>query len=456
MNRDKTPEVSDAPGNQRQSRSRERDWNKRHARNGRSPSRSRVIEQTRRVLDTPPREGQRQSRSRSRDLDEWNRRSRARRSRSRCSRGRPSRITSRSRSPILAMKRNLQPNITQAEVHNEPPHSIRDQVPKDRTPMRRSRSPRGHAPDREVDVRQASQPRRSPSRSDQRHRSSRRKSRESSYMMINAFKDFIEAMRSGNKSDSSERFPVMNVIPEFDPSKRSQTIEMWIAKVNECSLIYGWTERQTIHYALPKLVGLAQRWYQGLPSVLFSWPEWQIKLKTAFPSEENYGLLLTEMLEKRGKFGESLEEYFYEKMILLNRCRISGKDAVDCILLGIDDRSIRTSAEAVQFTDPDKLLVFLRNVKSTKRGDRNLRPNTNISDSFKRNNINSKGSKTETKWSVKCFNCGEEGHPFFKCQKPQKRCENCSKLGHKSSECFLKQKEPNKSTEDNSKTKSVL
>lgn len=346
-----------------------------------------------RVLSTP----KRPRRGRSRDKRSSERRDRGKRSQSRHSRGRPSRVNTRSRSPII-------PN-----THRGPISSRQEQ----RHSRQRSRSR---------------------SRSIPRGGSGARKSKSSDF--INTFKEFIQVIRSEGASRSDERYPVLNVVPEFDPSKRNQTIDMWLAKVNECSSIYNWTERQTIHYALPKLTGLAQRWYQGLPSLLFSWTEWQDKLRTAFPSDENYGVLLTEMLEKRVKFGESLEEYFYEKMIMLNRCKISGKNAVDCILLGIDDRSVRTSAEAVQFTDPDKLLVFLRNVKINKRIERVPKQISSINDNrhplrFNQNDSNRISERNR----VKCYNCGEEGHPHFKCKLPIKKCDSCSRIGHVMSEC---------------------
>ncbi|XP_063838166.1 uncharacterized protein LOC135087294 [Ostrinia nubilalis] len=229
-----------------------------------------------------------------------------------------------------------------------------------------------------------------------------------SNVLVNAFKDLIQTM----KTDSgSERYPSLNVIPEFDPSKRNQTVDMWISKVNECAQIYNWTERQTIHYALPKLTGLAQKWYQGLPSLLFSWSEWQNKLKLAFPSDENYAQLLTEMLACKARFGESLEEYFYEKMVLLNRCKISGKNATDCILFGIDDRSVRTSAEAAQFTEPDKLLVYLRNVRVPKRTDKSITPLQPSNSEPKRQKFVKNVSNSKP---TKCYNCGVEGHPYYR------------------------------------------
>lgn len=249
--------------------------------------------------------------------------------------------------------------------------------------------------------------------------------------IASAFRDFIQIIKSEGNSKQAERFPVINnAVPEFDPAKRNQTIDMWITKVNECASIYNWSQRETIHYALPKLAGLAQRWYQGLPSVLFSWDEWQGKLRSAFPSTENYGQLLHEMLNCKAKFGDPLEDYFYDKTILLNRCKISGKEAVDCILFGIDDRSVRTGAEAVQYTDPDKLLVYLRSVKSIKRPeklfhktpapDRAVRPGIIPKSDFK---------------AMKCYNCGEEGHPSFRCKQPLKKCELCFKLGHLGTGC---------------------
>lgn len=248
--------------------------------------------------------------------------------------------------------------------------------------------------------------------------------------LLQAFKEIVQTMKTTN---NTERFTEMNVIPEFDPSKRNQTIDMWIIKVNECASIYDWTERQIIYYALPKLEGLAQRWYQGLPSLLFTWSEWQDKLRLAFPSDENYGQLLTGMLACKGRYGDSLEEYFYEKMVLLNRCNITGKNAIDCILFGIEDRSVRTSAEAAQFTEPDKLLVFLRNIKVVKHQEKTAIP-------WQRSTPVNKYPKTtqknnDDKLVAKCYNCNEVGHPFYRCKKPIKRCEGCNKLGHLVTEC---------------------
>ncbi|KOB69393.1 Uncharacterized protein OBRU01_16984 [Operophtera brumata] len=45
----------------------------------------------------------------------------------------------------------------------------------------------------------------------------------------------------------------------------------WLRKINETAAIYNWQEKQIIYLALPKLSGLAKRWYEGLKSVDFTW-----------------------------------------------------------------------------------------------------------------------------------------------------------------------------------------
>lgn len=154
----------------------------------------------------------------------------------------------------------------------------------------------------------------------------------------------LNSVQKDSKSNSSthklSNNNLSNVVPEFDPSSKSQSIDSWVRKVNECATIYDWDQKQTIHFALQKLTGLAKKWFEALPSVVFSWTEWQAKLKKAFPNEQNYGRLLEEMLARTSRINENLREYFYDKLTLINRCDISGKKAVDCIIHGIVDSSI--------------------------------------------------------------------------------------------------------------------
>ncbi|XP_026727990.1 uncharacterized protein LOC113494053 [Trichoplusia ni] len=260
---------------------------------------------------------------------------------------------------------------------------------------------------------------------------------------------------------AQNNFPVaFSVVPEFDPSDNSQTIENWINKVNECAQIYSWNDRQICHYALPKLSGLAKKWYKGLPSVLYTWDEWIQKLKLAFPSNENYGDLLSTMLRFRCRFGQSLEHYYYDKMALINKCEITGTKAVGCLIHGIDDKFVRMGAGACMFNEPEQVLNYLRTVSQNENNSftnrSRIRTNTQSRQSNIPNNEQTKNSSTDT---LRCFNCNEPGHISLRCNKPIKRCNFCFKLGHDTKDCRKRNNTNDESTKvssDREQNKAVM
>lgn len=219
-----------------------------------------------------------------------------------------------------------------------------------------------------------------------------------------------------------------NVVPEFDPHNKTQSVDIWIRKVNECSSIYEWDEKQTIHFALQKLTGLAKKWFEALPTVVYTWEEWQVKLRKAFPNEYNYGQLLEEMLARTTRRNENLSDYFYDKLTLINRCNVQGKNAVDCVIHGIVDKSIRNSAQALNCEEPEDLLNFLNSQKS-------------IDIPYFKKPIlpvgNRPGTISTTSGDVTCFNCRSKGHTFYKCPKPLIKCQKCRRVGHDLDACKL-------------------
>lgn len=260
--------------------------------------------------------------------------------------------------------------------------------------------------------------------------SNKRRSKENVGWSTKEVLDMFNTFQKHKGKDIFNNNLVNNVIPEFDPSSKTQNMDCWLRKVNECSVIYEWNERQTIHFALQKLSGQAKKWYGALPSVVFSWSEWQDKLLKAFPDEQNYGRLLEEMLARTTRGSESLREYFYDKLTLLNRCEIRGKKAVDCIIHGILDKSIRNSAQTLTCREPEDLLNFLssqrlvleNNIFNKKRSDI-VRPGNTAT--------------TSTESSVTCFNCRSKGHPYFRCPKPLIKCLKCQRVGHNNDNCKL-------------------
>ncbi|KAI5635566.1 aspartyl protease domain-containing protein [Phthorimaea operculella] len=166
------------------------------------------------------------------------------------------------------------------------------------------------------------------------------------------------------------------------------------------------------------------------------------------------------MLGLKAKFGEPLEQYYFGKLNLLNRCQITGRNAVDCLLAGIEDRAIRLGAQAATYDRPEQVLKYLKTVKvgqvreNTGAGFRlrnDRRPQTLPS------NSSNKFSGPTNKTPIKCFNCGAEGHPSFKCPKPIEKCNNCYRIGHRTASCPAMSKSKTTETEkENPVEKQVL
>ncbi|XP_064292537.1 uncharacterized protein LOC135309870, partial [Plodia interpunctella] len=255
----------------------------------------------------------------------------------------------------------------------------------------------------------------------------------SSHGLLNKFLDIL----SNVKGQTSNKLSLSNVVPEFDPLSKDQTIVAWLTKVEECADIYDWDEREIIHFALQKLTGVAKQWYQSQSTVLYNWTQWKRKLIESFPCRQDYAELLSEMLAKHVRYNESLEQYYYNKMNLLNRCGIVGRKAVDCLLHGVDDRAIRVGAQAARFHEPEEVLKYFKTVKSgnsKKVGEKSIRERRFIQSNDKSRLDHNKKSNA----NIKCHNCNEDGHKSFKCGKPLTKCDFCNKTGHLSQYCRSK------------------
>lgn len=217
---------------------------------------------------------------------------------------------------------------------------------------------------------------------------------------------------------------------------------------------------------MPKLGGHARKWYEGLQTILLTWPEWQERLSKAFPSESNYGALLSEMLDRRMKLGETIDEYYYDKMVLLNACSIDGKKAVDCLVYGIDDRTIRASASSARCHDPEDLLKFLkdlcRETNSSRFVKRSILANapsgSALNDKyFKCNKSGHRAAQCRSRMTndIFCFNCKEAGHISVKCPRPLIRCDNCKRFGHNISDCY-RLKNDNRSSNNSQSDKKTM
>ncbi|XP_046468075.1 uncharacterized protein [Neodiprion pinetum] len=226
-------------------------------------------------------------------------------------------------------------------------------------------------------------------------------------------------------------------IPLFDPSQKSQTIEVWIQRVEELKKIHEWDDIAVSSFALENLRGVAKTWYDRLSTVDFSWTKWKEKLLEAFTDHTSLPDKLAVMLARTKTKNESMMRYFFGKAALVRACGFEGKDAADCIAQGIFDQALKNAIKQNDFQTSEALRIFLS------KTDTLMEKRVDTCAGRKDNDRGRQDSGGHNKWKPKRVPrnderekrgpSGSSGGPSNKLA--TMRCFRCNEVGHMSRQC---------------------
>lgn len=237
----------------------------------------------------------------------------------------------------------------------------------------------------------------------------------------------------------------MELIPEFDGTASSLTINQWLTKIDAIGDLYHWDSRAKIFAMIGKLSGNAKLWFECQSEMHSSdWNEWKEKLVRAFPSCKGIATNLKEFINTERKYNENIVSFYYSKLKLGKHCELSDHVITDVIISTLNDDLLKSSAYAAGCKNTEQLLKFLveSNYEEHKKPDKR-----HISQNRTHNNAN-KGS---------CFVCGKSGHKAVNCflrksnqnndsGKSSNLCNYCKKPGHTRDNCFSLQRRNKTST----------
>ena len=243
--------------------------------------------------------------------------------------------------------------------------------------------------------------------------------------------------RRSTASSSNSCNIKLNIIPEFCPESGNISADRWVSLIDEIASLNYWDERTTIVSMQSKLSGLARKWFSGLTTINLPWATWKEKLIKAFPEGFDYDTMLKAMINRAKKPQETMTEYYYKKTLMLSRLGISGKNAVSCVIGGLNSMSQREGAGAGHYKDPETLFAeYLANLEESRVSEKIS--NYNELKNGPRSDRKNFRSKTEKPYVQVCYNCKDKGHLAKDCKKPRKQCTRCKRLGHLESDCRVK------------------
>ena len=105
---------------------------------------------------------------------------------------------------------------------------------------------------------------------------------------------------------------MIDSLPKYDATTPTQTIQRWIARVEEDAVINGWNEHEKFLAAKRALMGAAKRWYDSQEGVR-SWESLHAGLFRAFEIRQTKFSDIHEILRNRKrKKDETVIEFVHE------------------------------------------------------------------------------------------------------------------------------------------------
>lgn len=222
--------------------------------------------------------------------------------------------------------------------------------------------------------------------------------------LVKIFTETVQGLvRSSPRTARPNVSNINTLMSVFDPE--TTRIDEWLRKVDEWSQVFGWSEQETACYALQQLRGAAKVWYDGLSSIVRSWPEWQCLLRETFLPVRDMHTLLQNLLFYTADCANSYYEYTFRKLAMINNLKLNFDelDIINLIMGGINDSQIKFSVKTANITNAGQLASYLKMFDRVKSPS-----NSRLTNNFRAPENHNNASVVST--TAVCYHCKHRGH----------------------------------------------
>ncbi|XP_029163451.1 uncharacterized protein LOC114934906 [Nylanderia fulva] len=242
---------------------------------------------------------------------------------------------------------------------------------------------------------------------------------------------FPRAGGSGADSFSSSQYIIAGTSGDlvstanFRSGTDEENVHIWSQRVDRVAQVHHASEDVVLLAASSKLTKLAKQWYEMQSGhVLESWYELKQAMIKMFDRRVSFTAAMQKIeARKWNPAKESFDQYSIDKLTLIHRLDLPSTDAINLIIGGIPQHSLRATALALTTQSVDKFLEAMRRITY------------GMGDMREKNHHQSKAIKKD----YKAADGKTQGHK----DRPTKgACNYCKKEGHWKSDCpLLKKKE---------------
>lgn len=162
---------------------------------------------------------------------------------------------------------------------------------------------------------------------------------------------FLVGNKSVQNSESEESSATNRY--EFNPRNTTFTTSVWMNTINDECIERNFREKECIQFIQSKMTGLIKAWFKTLDLEDYTWPEIKMLIINTFPDNVDFASTLRLLINRYKKPEETITQYYFSKMYLLEACRITGANAVSVLVDGLNDSYWQKNARTHNFQTPE-------------------------------------------------------------------------------------------------------
>ncbi|CAG9824414.1 unnamed protein product [Phaedon cochleariae] len=223
---------------------------------------------------------------------------------------------------------------------------------------------------------------------------------------------------------------------DLNPKNPFFTTSVWLNKISERCLDQNLDDKSCIKYMEQKMDGIIKAWYKTLDNYDFTWPELKMLITRTFPDTIDFATTLHLLVDRVKSPDESITQYYFSKIYLLEACKITGTNAVSCLIDGLNDGYLQQEAKANKYLTPESLYSnFLSKLANYEIQIEEIKTSSQDEAEFVEGlPLQQFQRKIDPLVKKKCYTCGKFGHISEKCRHAP-LCYKCRLKGHIAAKC---------------------